>query len=598
MSNYFCTWSVQNYQYGCGADRLDPAELEGARGAAHARESMNQRQILGTDGWARRFHPRARGGLYFLLDDGWDVPDPVDDAWFGSLILNADRFPDAPKEPWERLAWLNRELKALGWRGLGLWVAAQEAPALGGGIMTGAEQERYWAERLEWSERAGVEYWKVDWGAHAAEPEFRANLTRWARRIAPHLTIEHALCRGPINDGPDGRLPAEDARKEAALLETADVVRTYDILQPLSAAQTMERVAALLAAAQARSAGRARLDCGNGYCSAAGREGSADRARPDREDERSAEGRKSTADCAQFNCEDECRSAAGEDRPAGCARLGCEDERCSAAGQEGSADRAQFNCEDMRSSAAVQGGSFTSRALINCEDECYLAAALGLCAGVMRHPLRGLRPGGDLDWAFPETADNAKRRMDEAARMVRWQELMPPFGAMDEPVEIDARLLEDEHFFLPGETWLAAQIGKSLVQRAPARISRGMALPEIRCDGEPPFAAAACHGDCAAAALLPRTVKGRFMPLAELELALPHPVTHLAVFGRCRSLRVSGLGQCRAVARDLLGGEAVPVEVRDGVLALSGAQACAIGLSAAAPGDLSEPGILITLEEV
>lgn len=36
MSNYFCTWSVQNYQYGCGADRLDPAELEGARGAAHA----------------------------------------------------------------------------------------------------------------------------------------------------------------------------------------------------------------------------------------------------------------------------------------------------------------------------------------------------------------------------------------------------------------------------------------------------------------------------------------------------------------------------------------------------------------------------------
>ena len=263
MSNYFCTWSVQNYQYGCGANRLDPAELEGARGAAHARESMNQQRILGPDGWARRFHPDARRGLYFLLDDGWDVPDPADDAWFGSLILNADRFPDAPKEPWERLAWLNGELKALGWRGLGLWVAAQEAPALGGGAMTAAEQERYWAERLEWSERAGVEYWKVDWGAHAGEPEFRANLTRWARRIAPHLTIEHALCRGPINDGPDGRLPAEDAQKEAALLETADVVRTYDILQPLSAVQTMERVAALLAAAQEGAAdGRARPDCG------------------------------------------------------------------------------------------------------------------------------------------------------------------------------------------------------------------------------------------------------------------------------------------------------------------------------------------------
>ena len=96
-----------------------------------------------------------------------------------------------------------------------------------------------------------------------------------------------------------------------------------------------------------------------------------------------------------------------------------------------------------------------------------------------------------------------------------------------------------------------------------------MALPEVRCDGEPPFAAAACHGDCAAAALLPRTVKGRFMPLADMEFALPHPVSHLAVFGRCRSLRVSGLGQCRAAAHDLLGGEAVPVEVRGGVLTLS-----------------------------
>lgn len=101
-----------------------------------------------------------------------------------------------------------------------------------------------------------------------------------------------------------------------------------------------------------------------------------------------------------------------------------------------------------------------------------------------------------------------------------------------------------------------------------------------------------------AAAPPPRTVKGRFMPLADMEFALPHPVSHLAVFGRCRSLRVSGLGQCRAATRDLIGGEAVPVEVRDGVLMLSGARARAIGLSAAAPGDLSEPGILITFEEV
>ena len=40
--NYFCTWSTQNYLYGCGLDALDNAELEGASGAMHARESMTE----------------------------------------------------------------------------------------------------------------------------------------------------------------------------------------------------------------------------------------------------------------------------------------------------------------------------------------------------------------------------------------------------------------------------------------------------------------------------------------------------------------------------------------------------------------------------
>ncbi len=128
----------------------------------------------------------------------------------------------------------------------------------------------------------------------------------------------------------------------------------------------------------------------------------------------------------------------------------------------------------------MEGRAPHGRALINCEDECYLAAALGLCAGVMRHPLRGLRCGGDMDLAFPPTADDAKLRMDEVARMVNWQRVMPPFGAAEEPVRLDGRLLRDSWRFARGETWMSDLIGKKLTQCAPARISRGVELPTVR----------------------------------------------------------------------------------------------------------------------
>ena len=490
--NYFCTWSVQNYLYGCGKADFQPEEAEGATGAAHARANMNLENLLGEQGWARRFYPAARGQLYFLLDDGWDVPQSADARWFGALIPDAGRFPGGPEAPWERLSWLNQQVKEAGWRGLGLWVAAQEAPALFSAAAGDLQaQERYWAERMRWSERAGVEYWKVDWGAHGQDWEFRARLTRWARQYAPHLTIEHAVCQGPVNDGPDGRLREEIAGQEAHLLLEADVLRTYDILQPLSAAQTMERVGALL--------------------------------------------------------------------------------------------------------HAMEGRAPKGRALINCEDECYLAAALGLCAGVMRHPLRGLRCKGDMDPAFPPTADDAKLRMDEVARLARWQSVMPPFGAAEEPVRIDRRVLRDSWRFARGETWMSDLIGQELTQAAPARISRGADLPTVRCEDEPPFAAASCHGDCAAIALLPRTQRRRFAPLADVEWHLPRAVSALAVFGCYRSLRITGLGPCRAWASDLLGGPSVPLPCSQGTLALSGEQIRAIGLSSATSGDASAPGVRITI---
>lgn len=123
---------------------------------------MNLENLLGEQGWARRFYPAARGQLNFLLDDGWDVPQSADARWFGALIPDAGRFPGGPEAPWERLGLAEPASERSGLRGLGLWVAAQEAPALFSAAAGDLQaQERYWAERMRWSERAGVEYWKV-----------------------------------------------------------------------------------------------------------------------------------------------------------------------------------------------------------------------------------------------------------------------------------------------------------------------------------------------------------------------------------------------------------------------------------------------------
>ena len=85
------------------------------------------------------------------------------------------------------------------------------------------------------------------------------------------------------------------------------------------------------------------------------------------------------------------------------------------------------------------------------------------------------------------------------------------------------------------------------------------------------------------------------MPLADIELRLPRGVRRIAVFGDCRSLRIGGLDGSRAEARDLLGGEVLPVPVSDGSLSLSGEQVRAIGLSRATRGDRSAPGLIITI---
>lgn len=255
--SYYCTWLAQNFlasETGEKRAAVRP-EFTGDQGANCARDKINEHTVFGNGGMAQI---NARADLYLVLDDGWDVPyqtDPsVSKHSFGSLEVNEERFPFAKGNPAERLRALNGRVKGLGWKGLGIWVAAQRCGKDYKLPFSEADEE-YWRERIFWCKQAGVTYWKVDWGTSEHDNAFRKFLTETAREIYPALTIEHAVCCPPVNGmtealqcGAVGRFKGDKKisglSKEAVLF--SEVFRTYDVTPQFSVASTLDRIAYLL----------------------------------------------------------------------------------------------------------------------------------------------------------------------------------------------------------------------------------------------------------------------------------------------------------------------------------------------------------------
>lgn len=259
--NYFCTWNIQNF--GRPDARLEKSAdvFLGQDGARKARSYLSEESVFQSGGLADQYE-EIRDTLYFLLDDGWDVPYGVHPdtqiAEFGSLILATDRFPSFQGTPAERLKKINEAFQKKGWKGAGLWVAAQaqgEHPDVK--FLTTEESEAYWGERIRWCKEAGVEYWKVDWGCRQFEPAWREMINRLRDEIMPSLHIEHCHpAAAPVNhvvfeDGKqisDGRFKnwGEYPEKWAAIMESSEIFRSYDVLPQFSQASTVDRLATLM----------------------------------------------------------------------------------------------------------------------------------------------------------------------------------------------------------------------------------------------------------------------------------------------------------------------------------------------------------------
>jgi len=244
-------------------------------------------------------------------------------------------------------------------------------------------------------------------------------------------------------------------------------------------------------------------------------------------------------------------------------------------------------------------GNASARGFVNCEDEPYIAAALGLVTGIMRHP----------QWIDPKEVGvnydphDLRKRIDEVTRAVRWHRLAPPF-AMNAPISLDARRLDDTFLFHAGETWADWVIGKEVIQGAPARVARGLALPEVK-GGELPFVLASRNPNGAiAVATLPRvaTARGFYFPLADVTIAVPDAKAPIGIFGRYRSLTLelpASPGAVRVLAQDLAGdqGEDITDQVRmkGGTIVIPGSVIDRTGLRAASARDVSDPGLVVVL---
>lgn len=265
MLNYYCTWNAQNCARPDAVLEPSAEVFLGADGAKKARDYLDEDSIFGSGDLAGQFAP-VRDQLYFLLDDGWDVPrgtHPVNDAViesFGSLELARDRFPSFPGTPAQRLRGVNEALKARGWRGAGLWVSAQ---ACGEGFVSGfwsrEKSAEYWRTRLRWSREAGIGYWKIDWGCRQFDPQWRQLLEELKQQEYPQLHMEQCHpAAAPVNNVvlengrqiSDGRFASWSPWPDrwAEILRNAEIFRSYDVLWQFSQVSTLDRIAALMRA--------------------------------------------------------------------------------------------------------------------------------------------------------------------------------------------------------------------------------------------------------------------------------------------------------------------------------------------------------------
>jgi hypothetical protein len=228
-------------------------------------DNLTEKVVFDNPGWEKMMPQEIKKDLFIVFDVGWDIAggsylDKASKWVLGTHEVATDKFPGCTGTPRERLKKLNDLSVKAGWKGAGIWIAAQTSMDSKGNKPTEKEVETYFRERFRWSKYAGVKYWKVDYGTRGGDIKFREMLSRLAREEAPGLWLENGRGSGPFNDDEcpwDDPNPGKTGKykywEDGKVLQTAhnllqfsDVLRTYDVSAQLSVTTTLDRVAQLL----------------------------------------------------------------------------------------------------------------------------------------------------------------------------------------------------------------------------------------------------------------------------------------------------------------------------------------------------------------
>jgi hypothetical protein len=159
--------------------------------------------------------------------------------------------------------------------------------------------------------------------------------------------------------------------------------------------------------------------------------------------------------------------------------------------------------------------------------------------------------------------------------------------------------LFDSWRFEEGEFWYRLVCGMNLLQGAPARVARGLPLPEVAAKGDMPYVVCSRNPSGAlSVAALPRVVREKTVtPPADVRIdtALA-PGAPLAVFGTVQSVTLRRDAKCGGIfAQDLVGGAIHDITeasvIADGSLTLPGDLLARIGSES--NDDDSMPGTLV-----
>ena len=491
--NYWCTWYWQNYLILKGREVVNPDPATVYTNKA-AREQLNEETVFGEQGMAKIMLPRTRGDFFFLIDHGWQDKSIKKEPFF-SLILDTLDFPRyAGLAPKDRIKKFNEDIKALGWKGLGLWVR-------------GNPSEEEMRRHVEWSRYAGIEYWKIDIGD---TKHYYAEKIK--KEIYPELTLEYVTGAGPLTpmwNKPglevyrsvyDPALNPAKSKKMLEILTHADVFRTYDAAPLLVSATTMQRVHDILS------------------------------------------------------------QTAGDEK-------------------------------------------YIS--LLNIQDDCNIAAALGLVVAVKRHPMKTPRMYKGKDFHLQIAGDrHVDKRLNEMDRFVRWQRIAPPMPAGYGTYKTSGTFLIDSIVFTESDTWLKATHGKMVRQSAPAVMARNIDLPEVRYKRVAPYVLASRFPNGAVCiATEGRVAPGKswFYPKADVILKGVEMNKPVGIFGYYNSLTLEFAGNLpsdiEVFAQDLLSDKAIDitkrVAVKKNMITLTGFLIDEVGTSAGDKGDISVPGMVL-----